>query len=383
MKINKNIHINKFTVYILLFTLITLTTLFNGYQYKKLVNNFKIDFDNNKFSQANNILLTQENFNPFKNLMLKRDLKKYFSNNITTLKQDLETSKLNEEEILIKANEINRYGFNSNEVIELVNSVSSLQDSINNYSNGIEHFNNNEYYEAITNFSNLSPLDLNYNESLIYLRESKSKIKDELFSKCDELCSNDYYSQALNQISNVPPVLNDDEDIKTKIAEIKSSKQQYLDKTAESKTVSDYYINNISSQNINTLNLVSNTPYLIFIDINSQKTYIYKGKSNKWDLDKTFSCSTGIDSEPTPCGAFSIKEKGEWFFSEKFKQGGKYWTQIDGDILFHSVPYAQDKTTVVDTTLNKKSSHGCIRLALSDAKWIYDNIPRDTKIIIK
>ncbi|MBY6939408.1 murein L,D-transpeptidase, partial [Clostridium botulinum] len=183
-KINKNIHINKSTVYILLFTLIILTTLFHGYQYKKLVNNFKIDFDSNKFSQANNILLTQENFNPFKNLMLKRDLKKYFSNNITTLKQDLETSKLNEEEILIKANEINRYGFNSNEVIELVNSVSSLQDSINNYSNGIEHFNNNEYYEAITNFSNLSPLDLNYNESLIYLRESKSKIKDELFSKC-------------------------------------------------------------------------------------------------------------------------------------------------------------------------------------------------------
>lgn len=79
----------------------------------------------------------------------------------------------------------------------------------------------------------------------------------------------------------------------------------------------------------------------------------------------------------------TIKERGDWFFSEEYQEGGKYWTQITGDILFHSVPFAKDKTTVLDYTMNKPSSHGCIRLSIDDAKWIFTNIPRESKIIIK
>lgn len=381
--LNKNFHINKFTIFTLIFALFAIITLFQVYEYKNLVSNFKLNFESNKFYQANNILLTKENLNPFKNLMLKYDLKKYFSNNINTLKTNLNESKLDNDEFLVKINEINRYGFNLDEISEVYNSNDKLKNSINSYYSGIENFNNMDYYEALNNFLNLSPLDLNYSEALIYLNKSKEEIKKDLFSQCDELCADDYYSKALNKLSDLPSILNSDEDIKAKISEIESNKQQYLNKTSDSKAVLNYCINNISTQNINTLSLSSNTPYLIFIDIANQKTHIYKGKSDNWNLDRTFSCSTGLDSEPTPCGAFSVKEKGEWFFSDKFKQGGKYWTQIDGDILFHSMPYAKDKTTIVDTTLNKKSSHGCIRLALSDAKWIYDNIPRDTKIIVK
>ena len=32
--------------------------------------------------------------------------------------------------------------------------------------------------------------------------------------------------------------------------------------------------------------------------------------------------------------------------------------------------------------LGKQVSHGCIRLTAGDAKWIYDNIDDDTKVII-
>ena len=98
---------------------------------------------------------------------------------------------------------------------------------------------------------------------------------------------------------------------------------------------------------------------------------------------KTFSCSTGVSGEDTPSGSFTIKEKGDWFFSEEYKEGGKYWTQITGDILFHSVPFDKSKTTVLDYTMNKPSSHGCIRLSIDDAKWIFSNIPRGSKVIIK
>ncbi|WP_278279724.1 L,D-transpeptidase [Clostridium sp. DMHC 10] len=33
--------------------------------------------------------------------------------------------------------------------------------------------------------------------------------------------------------------------------------------------------------------------------------------------------------------------------------------------------------------LGTKASHGCVRLSIEDAKWMYDNIPRDTLVNIK
>ena len=139
----------------------------------------------------------------------------------------------------------------------------------------------------------------------------------------------------------------------------------------------------ITSNNINTLNIESLTSHLIYVSLADQITYVYKGNMNNWDKIKSFTCSTGINEEKTPTGIFDVRERGEWFFSDKFKQGGKYWSQITGDILFHSLPFAQDKTTILDYTLKKPSSHGCIRLTVEDAKWIYSNIPKGSKVIIK
>jgi lipoprotein-anchoring transpeptidase ErfK/SrfK len=33
--------------------------------------------------------------------------------------------------------------------------------------------------------------------------------------------------------------------------------------------------------------------------------------------------------------------------------------------------------------LGQKASHGCVRLAIPDAKWIYDNIRYNTKVEIE
>ena len=37
---------------------------------------------------------------------------------------------------------------------------------------------------------------------------------------------------------------------------------------------------------------------------------------------------------------------------------------------------------LVDGRLGINASHGCVRLALTNAKWIYDNIPVGTKVVI-
>lgn len=123
-------------------------------------------------------------------------------------------------------------------------------------------------------------------------------------------------------------------------------------------------------------------PFKIQVDLEKQRVYVYDAKSK---LVQVFVCSSGIIGSDTPKGEYTIKERGYSFFSDKYKEGAYYWTQFKGNYLFHSVPF--DKNQKIETNeeqkLGTKASHGCVRLAISDAKWIYDNIPRGTVVVIK
>lgn len=392
MNINKIYHnktqnkkVLKIRLLVLILLIVCLNCFYELYKYNKLIDVFKTNFDEYKFSEANNSLLTSQNLNPFKFLMINKDMSRYFNDKVNTLEEALQNKSISPEDALIQLKEIQRYNIIENtRLYNLSSSIESIQDSIKSYNTGIDYFNNGEYFEAISYFKRVSTLDLNYPYSLTYLNNSKNKIKENLLDNCDTLVSNDHYSEALSKISENNDILGNDIDVQNKIIDIKAKQQDYLDKnSATAEASSRALTSSILPNNINTLNIESTTSYLINVSLEKQKTYIYKGKADKWQLIKTFSCSTGIGGEDTPSGSFSTKEKGEWFFSDKYEQGGKYWTQIIGDILFHSVPFAKDKTTVLDYTMNKPSSHGCIRLSLDDAKWIYTNIPRGSKVIIK
>lgn len=381
---NKNSH-KKIIILCIIFICIFIDSLFSYYKYNKFINSFKNNFNDCKFSEANKMLLTEQNFNLFKLIMLNKDISLYFNNEIIKISEDINNKSISSENALIKINEINRYNIVPyDQLHDISSSIDLIKDSNQNYANGLDSFNNGDYQKALSYFQKVSPLDLDYPISLIYLTNSKDKIKEELLNYCDNLVSNNYYTEALAKISDSSNVLGDDAIIKEKILEIKTKQKEYIDSnSAIAEASSRALTTNISPSNINTLNIESSTSYLINVNLENQKTYIYSGKPDNWKLLRTCPCSTGINSEETPVGSFSIKEKGDWFFSDKYEQGGKYWTQITGDILFHSIPFAKDKTTVLDYTLNKPSSHGCIRLSIDDAKWIYTNIPKGSKVIIK
>ena len=65
-----------------------------------------------------------------------------------------------------------------------------------------------------------------------------------------------------------------------------------------------------------------------------------------------------------------------------FKLNVKYATNIVDDYYYHSIIYDDKGFNIKDDRLGVAISHGCIRLATSSAKWIYDNIPEGTPIII-
>ena len=94
-------------------------------------------------------------------------------------------------------------------------------------------------------------------------------------------------------------------------------------------------------------------------------------------------CSTGL---ATPTGTYNTPNKFRWL-GLVGPSYGQYCTQIYGDFLFHSVPYeSRDNRTLMTDEYNKLGttcSHGCIRLCVADAKWIYDNCPLGTKVELR
>lgn len=97
---------------------------------------------------------------------------------------------------------------------------------------------------------------------------------------------------------------------------------------------------------------------------------------------KAFPCSAG---QGTPTGTFALQQKMRWHVL----MGpcyGQYCSRIYKGILFHSVWYhRQNPGTLSNSSYNRlgtTASHGCIRLTVKDAKWIFDHCPIGTKIVI-
>lgn len=123
--------------------------------------------------------------------------------------------------------------------------------------------------------------------------------------------------------------------------------------------------------------------YYIKVNYGAQVVTIYTyDKDGKYTVPvKACVCSTGA-ATPTS-GVYRMSWKATWgkLFGNVW---GQYCTQIVGDILFHSVPYKQNrKDTLVSAyydRLGTKDSMGCIRLTTIDALWIFNNCPSGTQV---
>lgn len=143
----------------------------------------------------------------------------------------------------------------------------------------------------------------------------------------------------------------------------------------------------ISSSNpaekfVNNRNSNSSTGYYIWVSTPNTKTYIFKGYNHHWRLIKAMSCTVGKASTPTIKGTFLVGNKGTSFIVKNNPQlMCKYYTQISGNYLFHSVLlYRNGK--IANNTLGARASHGCIRLSIKNSKYIYSNIPKKSSIYI-
>ena len=128
-------------------------------------------------------------------------------------------------------------------------------------------------------------------------------------------------------------------------------------------------------------------PYRVEVSIDDQRVYVYeRTETGDYELTQTFICSTGLGNS-TPRGVYLDGfPVNTWHYFEKFNCWAKYSFEIEGDIMFHSVLYDKkdDKTLRSGSVyaLGQKASHGCIRLKVADARWLYTHCKRGTLAII-
>ena len=137
----------------------------------------------------------------------------------------------------------------------------------------------------------------------------------------------------------------------------------------------------------------SNTNYLILCDKTKFKVRVYKGSKGNWTQIKDWDCTHG--GSDTPNGVFTIddhvtKRDATWGWADFDFSSAAFACHISAGNYFHSIlfdkgtrgnPYNQSYR-ILDDQLRTTYSHGCIRLKLENAEWVWDNIPFGTKVVV-
>lgn len=156
------------------------------------------------------------------------------------------------------------------------------------------------------------------------------------------------------------------------------------------KSGSFYKVQATDYDSLNTINgyirsdyvkkVTPNNRYSILVSIANQKVYIYE--NNK--LVKSFICSTGMPGASTPRGRFLVGGRGP-SFGEQHGYVCYNFIRFNYDYLFHSVLHNLDGSIIQNeyNKLGTQASHGCVRLKDEDIKWMYNNIPRNSLVVIQ
>ena len=129
------------------------------------------------------------------------------------------------------------------------------------------------------------------------------------------------------------------------------------------------------------------SPYYILVNRKANTTTIYGLDANGYYSIpvRAMVCSTGKPGCETPTGTFSVSSRYDWLYMVDGSYG-QYATRFNGAILFHSVCYSKKDPSALMTyeynMLGGVASLGCVRLQVADAKWVYDNCPKGTKVTV-
>jgi hypothetical protein len=128
--------------------------------------------------------------------------------------------------------------------------------------------------------------------------------------------------------------------------------------------------------------------YYILLDLRNHIVTVYERDENGeyTKIVRQFLCASGRtevdetdpedEATPTPRGIWKIGGRERFGkFADFNGEYARYWVQIVGSIFFHSIMFGNRTVNSLKRTpyydMGKSVSHGCVRLYVEDAKWLY------------
>ena len=179
----------------------------------------------------------------------------------------------------------------------------------------------------------------------------------------------------------VPP---SQQPVKETVNEGSAPLEQVLDEDKEA-VVEDNRRDYPKWQMSNRKRAVKDYTYSIKVNKKTNTVTVYiKEDNGKLKPYKAMVCSIGREGHETPEG--KGYKTSDYYDCRLMVDNtyGRYAVRFNGSIMFHSVPYYKSKKDSLEwqdyNKLGSPASLGCIRLAVADAKWIFDNCRRGTEV---
>jgi lipoprotein-anchoring transpeptidase ErfK/SrfK len=127
--------------------------------------------------------------------------------------------------------------------------------------------------------------------------------------------------------------------------------------------------------------------YAIVIDRGAHHLTLYRGAK----VVRVIGVAVGQSSYPTPTGHFNVVDKqlNPWWYppASPWAQGEKPVPPGPGNPLGTrwmgiSAPGVGMHGTPDDASIGYSRSHGCIRMHISDAEWLFDHVALGTPVVI-
>ena len=123
----------------------------------------------------------------------------------------------------------------------------------------------------------------------------------------------------------------------------------------------------------------SSSKYLIWISLKFQQVNVFIGEKGSWKMARCATCATGRNVTPTISGVFKYFEyETRWNFGEYYVGPVMLF---NGGAAMHSRTYLPDGS-LLDATLGRPASHGCVRMKQEDIDWLAKYIPLGTTVVV-
>lgn len=134
-----------------------------------------------------------------------------------------------------------------------------------------------------------------------------------------------------------------------------------------------------SEKCVNSMDLPSDTQYLVWVNKSKYTVYVFLGKNGNWREIYSCKCSIGASDSPTVTGVFKyFSLESKWFYDDFYV--GPIMRFYKG-FAIHSTLLKFDGSDY-NNTVGVKNSHGCVRVRPENLDWLVSYVPLKTTFYV-